>query len=39
MFLSEGDDDDYGDIVLHFLKNPTILRDEVVRIIEMAKDD
>ena len=39
VFLSEGDDDDYGDIVLHFLQNPNALRDEVVRIIEMAKDD
>ncbi len=39
VFLSEGDDDDYGDINLRFLKNPDLLREEVIRIIEMAKDD
>lgn len=39
VFLSEGDDDDYGDIVLHFLKNPSNLKDEVVRVIDLAKDD
>lgn len=39
VFLSEGDDDDYGDIVLHFLKNPNALKDEVIRVIELAKDE
>lgn len=39
VFLSEGDDNDYGDITLRFLKSPNKLREEVVRTIELAKDD
>lgn len=39
VFLSEGDDNDYWDITLRFLRSPNRLREEVVRIIELAKDD
>ena len=39
IFLSEGDEEDYGDIVLHFLKNPNFLKDEVVRVIDLSKDE
>lgn len=39
IFLSEGDDDDTGDIRLNYLQRPNELKDDVVRVIELAKDD
>ncbi len=39
VILSEGDDDQHGDITLHFLNNPSVLKDEIVRIINLKKDD
>lgn len=39
IFLSEGDDNTRGDITLHYLRNVDDLKDEVVRIIELASDE
>ena len=39
VFLSEGDDDTRGDITLHYLRNIDDLKDEVVRIIDLASDE
>jgi uncharacterized membrane protein YdbT with pleckstrin-like domain len=39
VFLSEWDEEDYGDIVLHFLNDPNRLKDEVVRVINLERDD
>lgn len=39
IFMAEGDDEDQWDVRLNFLNNPTKLKDEVVHLINLSKDD